>query len=355
MRFLLLSIGATAFGVGLWTGLVRLGVPLSRDMPALAELHSALMICGFLGTLISLERAVAIGRWWAYAAPLFAAIGVSMLLTSAPWLASRVFLLASLALLGNSLVVAFRLPALFTAILCVAAGAWAAGTLAWILGYPAASSTGWWLAFLVLTIAAERLELSRLLAPPFSSQIMFAVAATLFLIGVARDEFRSEAALFSGLGLIASAIWLVRHDIALSMLRRQGQARFSAVALIFGYVWLGVAGFALLLVPPAASAFSYDAAVHAIAIGFVLSMVFGHAPSILPAVTGIRLRVNLAAYFPLVLLHLSVLLRIVADLCEWVDLRAISGPLTVLALASYAGVLVVASRSPKVASPPGNP
>jgi hypothetical protein len=84
-------------------------------------------------------------------------------------------------------------------------------------------------------------------------------------------------------------------------------------------------------------------------------MVFGHAPIILPAVTGIRLRVNLAAYFPLVLLHLSVLLRIVADLCEWVDLRAISGPLTVLALASYAGVLVVASRSPKVASPPGNP
>jgi hypothetical protein len=328
----------------LWTGLARLGVPLPDGVPAIAEFHGALMICGFLGTLISLERAVALGRGWAYAAPLLSALGVCALLASIASLAAYAFLLANIALIGSSLAVLHRQPALFTAVLAVAAACWGAGTLAWILGYPAANSTGWWLAFLVLTIAAERLELSRLLAPPRSSQAMFAAAAALFLVGAARREFSGADAPLSGLGLIALAIWLLRHDLAFKTLGRPGQPRFSAMALIFGYLWLGVAGVVLLLVPPGRAAFSYDAAVHAIAIGFVLSMVFGHAPIILPAVTGIRLRVNVAAYFPLLLLHLSVLLRIVADLCEWTDVRAISGPLTVLALASYAGVLVVASR-----------
>jgi hypothetical protein len=97
-------------------------------------------------------------------------------------------------------------------------------------------------------------------------------------------------------------------------------------------------------VPPGRTVFSYDAAVHAIAIGFVLSMVFGHAPIILPAVTGIRVRVTAAAYVPLGLLHLSLLLRVAADFCDWVELRATSGPLTVVALMAYAGVLIAAWR-----------
>jgi hypothetical protein len=208
-----------------------------------------------------------------------------------------------------------------------------------------ADIAGWWLGFLVLTIAAERLELSRLLAPPRISQGLFGIAAGLFLIGVARGEFSAGVAPFTGVGLIASTMWLLRHDIALRTVRHPGQPRFTAVCLIAGYAWLGIAGLALLLVPPGATTFSYDAAVHAIAIGFVLSMVFGHAPIILPAVTGIRVRVHVAAYLPLGLLHFSVLLRVAADLCESIELRAWSGPVTVLALASYAGVLITASRS----------
>jgi hypothetical protein len=146
--------------------------------------------------------------------------------------------------------------------------------------------------------------------------------------------------LFSGVALIASAVRLLRHDIALRTVRHPGQPRFSAICLITGYVWLGLAGVLLLFVPPGRTAFSYDAAVHAIAIGFVLSMVFGHAPIILPAVAGIRVRVNAAAYFPLGLLHLSLLLRIAADFHDWIELRALSGPITVVALVGYAGVLI---------------
>jgi hypothetical protein len=101
---------------------------------------------------------------------------------------------------------------------------------------------------------------------------------------------------------------------------------------------------------------SYDAAVHAIAIGFVLSMIFGHAPIILPAVTGLRLRLTGAAYVPLAILHASVALRLAGDMAGWAELRAASGLVTVVALAGYAGTLAITSRGrPEKARPSPQP
>jgi len=344
LRLIPLAAGVGALLVGLWVGLARLGLALPGGMPALAEFHSALMISGFLGTVISLERAVAIGRWWAYTAPILSAIGAVALIVGAPAFASGAFLLAGIGLTFNSGTVVARQPALFTVVLTIAAACWVGGTFVWIKGAPAADVAGWWLAFLVLTIAAERLELSRLLSPPRSSQLTFIFAIALIIIGVARGELAGETAPFSGVGLLAVTVWLVRHDIALRTIRLSGQARFSAACLLAGYFWLGLAGLVLLIAPPGETAFSYDAGVHAIAIGFVLSMIFGHAPIILPAVTGLRVRYSATVYAPLVLLHFSVLLRIAADLFERVEMRAISGPVTIVAFAGYAVTLMMASR-----------
>ena len=307
------------------------------------------MIGGFLGTLISLERAVAIGRWWAYAAPVVSAVGalfllLLLLLPGTPLLAAGAFLLAGLALTYDLAVIAVRQPALFTVVLAIAAACWAAGTIAWIMGGSDGEIAGWWLAFLVLTVAAERLELSKLLSPPPVSQAMFAVAALLIIIGAARGEFAGAAAPFTGIGLLASTLWLLKHDVAPRTVRQSGPTRFSAACMLAGYFWLGVAGLLVLLAPPGTMAFSYDAAVHAVTIGFIFSMIFGHAPIILPAVTGLRVKYSAFAYAPLALLHLSVLLRIAADLFEWIDLRIVSGAVTVIALAGYAGTLIVASR-----------
>src|SRR5581483_6277980 len=80
LRLVPLAAGALAMALGLWSGLARLGVPLPGGLPALAEHHAALMISGFLGTLISLERAVALGRSWAYAAPVLSSVGFVALL-----------------------------------------------------------------------------------------------------------------------------------------------------------------------------------------------------------------------------------------------------------------------------------
>ncbi len=343
LRFIPLAAGAGAFLIGVWVGLARLGLALPGSS-GLAEVHGALMISGFLGTVISLERAVAIGRWWAYAAPVLAAIGAAALLVGTPVMAGTVFLLAGILLTFNSAFIVVRQPALFTVVLVVAAACWAAGTLLWLRGTPADEIVGWWLAFLVLTIVAERLELSRLLSPPRSSQWTFIATVALIVIGAARAEFAGGAAPFSGIGLLAVTTWLVRHDIAMRTIRFVGLARFSAACILAGYFWLMIAALLLLIVPPTTAAFSYDAIVHAIAIGFVLSMIFGHAPIILPAVTGLRVRYHAAYYLPLALLHLSVLLRVAADLVESVNLRMISGPVTVLAFAGYAATLIGASR-----------
>ncbi len=343
LRLIPLAIGAGALLAGLWTGLARLGLTLPGGMPALAEFHGALMISGFLGTLISLERAVAIGRWWAYAAPVLSAIGAVALVGGAAAFASGASLLAGVALVVSSSTVVARQPALFTIVLAVAAACWVGGTLVWMMEATAANAAGWWLAFLILTIAAERLELSRLLSPPRSSQLTFGLAAALIIVGAARGELAGEAAPFSGIGLLASAAWLVRHDIALRTIRLTSQPRFSAACLLAGYFWLGLAGLLLLIVPPGTTAFSYDAAVHAITIGFVLSMIFAHAPIILPAVTGFRVRYSAAAYIPLAFLHLSVLLRIVTDLFEQIEIRNFSGPTTIAALIGYAVTLMIAS------------
>jgi hypothetical protein len=60
LPFLVLAIlGLLA---ALWAGLMRLGWRLLALTPSLALAHGLLMISGFLGTLITLERAVAMQK-----------------------------------------------------------------------------------------------------------------------------------------------------------------------------------------------------------------------------------------------------------------------------------------------------
>jgi hypothetical protein len=100
----------------------------------------------------------------------------------------------------------------------------------------------------------------------------------------------------------------------------------------------------LLVAPPKSASFGYDLALHAVLIGFVLSMVFGHALIILPAVARLRLAYTPLLYAPLALLHASLLLRVAGGLGEWIALRQWSGLLTVLALVAFAAALVYGAR-----------
>ena len=59
-RFPLMALGLLALLTALWGGLVRLGWAWPLPWPTLFIAHGPLMVCGFLGTLIGVERAVAL-------------------------------------------------------------------------------------------------------------------------------------------------------------------------------------------------------------------------------------------------------------------------------------------------------
>jgi hypothetical protein len=213
---------------------------------------------------------------------------------------------------------------------------------AWLAGRNVALLTPWWIAFLVLTITGERVELARIRYHGPSGRVAFALAvgvyaATLLLMVV--DAPLGVRA--SGLGLLAMTAWLLRHDVAWMTVRHPGLPRYAAVCLLTGYVWLGVAGVILVATPHLWSGLTYDAFLHAVLLGFVFSMIFAHAPFILPGIVGRRMGWVAAAWLPLILLHLSVAIRIVGDLAADQRLRQDAGLLSAIAILLYGVVAVI--------------
>jgi hypothetical protein len=119
-----------------------------------------------------------------------------------------------------------------------------------------------------------------------------------------------------GGGLLATATWLARNDVARRTVRQRGLTRFMAVALLGGYVWLAIGGVLGIALAPAAPGVRYDAMLHAVFLGFVLSMVFAHAPVIFPAILGVPLRYRSTFYVHVALLHASLSLRLTGDLVD---------------------------------------
>jgi hypothetical protein len=301
------------------------------------------MISGLFGTLIGVERAVALDRGWSWAAPAFSGLGTLALLVGAPEaVGAGAFAAAAAVLAGALLLITMQQPAVFTGALLFGALAWLAGNVLWLMGRPVPDLMGWWLAFLVLTIAGARLELSRLIPWRRGGEALFLLAISLLVAGARNGLMTENGAVLFGLALLVTTLWLLRHDIALLNVRRTGQTRFMAACMLAGYAWLGSAGLVLIAFPPGDSSFGYDVALHTILIGFVLSMVFGHALIILPAVARRRLRYASILYLPLALLHLSVVLRVGGGLAGWEAGRKGSGIIVVIALLTFAGTLVIA-------------
>jgi hypothetical protein len=119
-----------------------------------------------------------------------------------------------------------------------------------------------------------------------------------------------------------------------------------AVCLLPGYIWLVVSGTLLILwADYFVTGRLYDAMLHSLALGFVFSMIFGHAPLILPAITGIPIPFHPRFYFHLALLHASLGLRLWGDLVAWPEARAWGGLLNVTAILIFIVSTAWAARS----------
>ena len=333
-RLPLLILGFVGLSGGLGAGLARLGWTVPAEFAGAAAWHGPLMICGFFGVVISLERAVAIGRLWAYAGPLLAGLGTVAALhggqAATPWLT----LAASGVLLAASLDVLRRQREGFMLTIALAAGCWTTGTALWAAGWAVHEVVGWWIAFLVLTIAGERLELSRFMPPSRSATKLFAAIVAAVLVALLAWTQPWGPRLF-GVALLVLAAWLLRNDIARRTVKQQGLTRFIAVCLLSGYFWLALGGAVIAAAGLAPGSAAYDAALHALLLGFVFAMVFGHAPIIFPAVLRVAVPYHPFFYAPLLLLHASLALRLAGDAGGWFDLKRWGALMSALALVAF--------------------
>jgi hypothetical protein len=341
-RVPLLMLGFVGLFVGVGAGLARLGWTMPAVSVAAAALHGPLMICGFFGVVIALERAVAIGRGWAYLGPLLAGLGGVSAVLGAASIAAGLFLCGSLVLLAASVDVWRRQTALFTFTLGVGAACWSVGNALWLAGWTVHEVVPWWLAFLILVIAGERLELSRFLPPSPAAHRVFALLLVAIVAGLLGTRSTWGPPAFA-IGVLGLAAWLLKQDIARRTVRGRGLTRFIAVCLLAGYAWLALGSAVILAAPggvPGTAA--YDAALHAIALGFVFSMVFGHAPIIFPAVLRVAVPYHPTFYLPLALLHGSLVLRLAGDAAGRLDWIRVGGMLNALALAAFIVVTAMA-------------
>ncbi|MBB5192758.1 hypothetical protein HNQ50_003512 [Silvimonas terrae] len=339
LPLLLLAIGSLL--AGLYGGLARLGFALPVGNGALVIDHGSLMVCGFFGSLIALERAMALQRAWAMLAPALTASGA---LVSLFWPGPGMALMTAGALiLALASVRVYRMqPAPFNAFLVLAVSGLLGGDLVlWISHAPWLAAPGW-MVFLVLTIAAERLELTRLL--PQAAQIARRawLPLSLLLVGATLAVFWFAGIL--GMGLFYVACWLIQNDIARRNIRQVGLTRYIAACLLSGYVWLALAGAMLAgygTQPFVPGLPHYDAVLHMVFLGFVVGMVFGHAPIIIPALTGCRLRYRPVFYIPLAALQVTLLLRVAGDLGHWPGLRQAGGLLNAVTLLLFAALILL--------------
>lgn len=301
------------------------------------------MVSGFLGALIVLERVVVLKVPWMYASPLFAALGwITSLLLPALSLGPILLTLSSAVAIAILVVIVKREPAIHTITMLIGVVTWFAANLSWLLGEPIFRVVYGWQAFLILTIMGERLELSRILKINGFNRGLFISFAAVMVLAVVWTRIDAQSGVrMIGISMLALALWSLPNDIGWRNLRHKlPVTRFIATCLVAGLIWLGVGGMLYLVYGVQVAGPIYDALLHAVFVGFVISMIFGHAIIIFPAILGAAIYFQPAFYIHLMLLHLSLLLRVVGDLTMWNQGRMWGGMLNEIAILLFLGMTI---------------
>jgi len=353
-RILLILPAGLSLVAAIDAGLFRIGWPFPLPQPDLPLAHGPLMVCGFLGTLIGLEKAVALGKTWAYlGVAATAAGGVGLIVATHATLPRLLFLVGSLGFVSVSATFLARHRTAANAFVLAGALLWSVANALFLLAWPIFAVVPAWMGFLLLTVAGERLELNRLLSPSRSSRFAFFVAVAsvvgaILLAGIAfarggsvvfvegGNRFTSSgfdhALRLLGFSCAATGLWLLSNDMARVAWKRPGLSRFMAVSLLAGYVWLTISGGLSILHGAVVAGETYDAVLHSFFLGFVFSMIFAHGPLILPAILARPLEFHPRFYVHLALLHAGLALRLVGDLADLAWARSWGGLLNAIAI-----------------------
>ena len=332
-RLVVLALAGLSILSGLSAGLLRLGVWSPWNTAGLADNHGPLMVLGFVSTAIGLERAVALRRLWAGLAPLGTACGALSILLGAPLaLSGGFFILGTGTLVLIYVAVYQRQSAIAVLVQGLGAAAALASALAYIRGLLPEEIVLWWVAFLLLTIIGERLELARIAFLGRDGEEPILWAALLLIATTAWAALSPAAAHGVGLAIILLILLTVTQDVARRTIRAKGVPRFMAAAMLAGYGWALVCAAVLLVSEDWKADGRYDVVVHTIMLGFVISMILAHAPVIVPALVHRPLPYRAVMWLPLALLHGSLAVRVFGDLTDTLVARNIGGVLGVMTI-----------------------
>jgi len=214
------------------------------------------------------------------------------------------------------------------------------GNTLWLVHFSMGKILLFWIGFPLFIISGERLELSKLVTHG-SSTNSFPVFMGVFFIGAVFSIWKLQLGFAcAGFGIIGISIWFLRFDIAKISIKKEGLIRYIAICMLSGYFWLGITGIVSLMMKDPFSIYIYDMLIHSFFLGFVFSMIFGHALIIFPADFGRNLPYGPFYYGPLIFLHISLIFRIQANILGWQSGIKWSGLLNVLAILSFLTVLV---------------
>lgn len=318
---LVLPLVIVSLLAAIWSGWIRIGVDL--PVTVVAAEHGGLMVNSFLASLIFLERAVTFRSKWILLLPFVNAGSVVAVFAGYPQLAQLMNIGGSFGFLLMCAWFIYQYKELYYYLFFIGAFCLLTGNI--VLRntalYPAAII--WWMQFLLFTIVAERLELSRFLPITPGKRLLLLVSLSAVLAG-AFIPYHLNGNIVFAVALVATAVWLLKYDMAFKSVKSKGQHRYSGSLLITGYFWLIVT--AILLVVEKKFLLGYDAVLHSFFIGFVFSMIFSHAPIILPAVAKIAVKIyRPVLYTWFVLLQASLIVRIIADITADAAMRRAAG------------------------------
>lgn len=342
--YVLLPLAFTSVGLGIYTGLTRLGAPLPHL--EITGFHGPIMVGGFLGGLISLERCITrSNRFW-MAVPILALTSIPLFILNLPNQAYLAQLLASIGLLSLHLrqMAENKAGDLWPG--TIGTLLWVVASLRLLLSPLIEMSVLGWEGFILFTVLGERMELSRFLNISQGQRTvrdsLLAALALSFII-----PFHTVGLyLQSGLTLLVIVAFL-KSEMAWKALKKGGQFSYIATAILSGYLWLGIHAFwaSLGIDHP----LYYDIYLHTFFLGFGFSMIWAHAPIIVPALLRRQLKLYHPSFWVLLgLFHLSLMARVVSSALLELEARwifsSVNGVMIVLFFITLASRVIKQSR-----------
>src|SRR5688572_8995126 len=192
---------------GITAGLIRIGWNFTMgDLPVQ---HGAVMVGGFLGTLILLEKVIPLKKKILFVIPVVNGLSLLMIIPAFIHIGQAFLLIGAIGLLYILILYFIKQPYDLSIILMLM------GSCCLIMGhsmlisrqlYPMAFP--WWMGFILLVIVGERLELSKFLPVTRMNKNVLMGFLFLFLAGLI-VPFHGIGRYMSAAGLVFVAIWLL--------------------------------------------------------------------------------------------------------------------------------------------------